>query len=296
MTSQERQPGEGGKSVAFGVPPNLDDARYAALLESLALHLTRELGAPVVASCALSYDDLADKLTSGALHARWLPPALFVELDRLIGLTAVAAAERGGGVGYYAAFFTLFDSGVTCIEEIPGHSVGWVDSTSASGYVYPRLQLASHGIDPATAFEEEVFLRSHGAVVRAVVDRAVDVGATFVHLDPAHSRKVVRAGWRPPPPGVDASSIRWLEPFGPLPADVIAVTRAVPGELASALGRAFLRLHEVEAVRAAASRQFGTGRFVPPNPRAYELLRRAMESAEGKGVEVLASIRPSYSG
>ena len=62
-----------------------------------------------------------------------------------------AAAERGGGIGYYAAYFTLNDSDVTTLDSLPGHSVGWVDPGSASGYVFPRLQLAALGIDPTDA-------------------------------------------------------------------------------------------------------------------------------------------------
>ncbi|MBI5535345.1 MAG: PhnD/SsuA/transferrin family substrate-binding protein [Deltaproteobacteria bacterium] len=280
--------------IVFAVPPATDELQHGPMLAALSAYLTTRIGISVVASRAVSYDDLASTVSSGLAHAAWLPPALFVELDRAIGMKAVAAAERGAGVGYYCAFFTLIDSDVASITEIPGHSVGWVDPSSAAGYVYPRLQLAALGIDPSTAFQEEVFFRSHSAVVRAVSDRAVDIGATFVHLDPAHPRKVIRAGWRPPPSGVDPSTIQWLEPFGPLPPDVIAVRSDVPTAVADAIGNAFMAIHDqVEEIRHAARRHFGTGRFVEANSRAYDLLRRAMDAAEGKGVDALASLRPS---
>jgi phosphonate transport system substrate-binding protein len=282
------------QAIAFGVPPSLDELQHQRLLSALSNHLTRRIGVTVVASRALSYEDLSAKLASGVLQAAWLPPALFVELDRSIGLQPVAAAERGSGVGYYCAFFTLVDSDIATLEQIPGHSVGWVDPSSASGYVYPRLQLASYGIDPTTAFQEEVFFRTHSAVVRAVLDRAVDLGATFVHLDPSNPRKVLRAGWRPAPPELDTSAIKWLEPFGPLPSDVIAVRKDVAQSLADKLGEAFINMHEaVEEIQQAARSQFGTGRFVLVHPEAYDVLRASMEAAEGRGLEVSISLRPS---
>ena len=281
-------------ALVFAVPPSVSELQQGRLLASLSDYLTRKVGTSVVATRTVSYDDLSAKMAAGAAHAAWLPPAVFVELEKTIGVRPLAAAERGAGVGYYCAFFTLIDSDVASLHDIPGHSVGWVDPNSAAGYVYPRLQLASIGIDPSSAFQEEVFLRSHAAVVRSVSDRAVDIGATFVHLDPGQSRKVIRAGWRPPPTGVDPSSIQWLEPFGPLPPDVIAVRSDVPARLAQALGEAFIMIDEqMEEVRQATRRHFGTGRFVQPNLRAYDILRKSMESAEGMGVEVMASLRPS---
>ena len=279
--------------LAFGLPPSFFDPRHRGLPDALATFLSDRIGRRVVPSHAVSYDDLSTRVANGSLAAAWLPPALFVELDRTIGLRAVAAAERGGGIGYYAAYFTHADSDVTSLDALRGRSVGWVDPGSAAGYVFPRLQLAALGIDPTVAFQEEVFFRSHEAVVRAVADRAVDVGATFVHVDPREPRKIVRAGWKPGPDDVDASRIRSLDPFGPLPADVIATTLAESEELADALGHAFLDIHSVEEVERAARRQFGTGRFMPLNPGAYDILRRAMDMAEGNGVEVVASLRPS---
>jgi phosphate/phosphite/phosphonate ABC transporter binding protein len=281
--------------LVFAVPPSVDEVQDGPLLASLAAYLTRRLGSGVVVKRAVSYEDLAGTVYSGDAHAAWLPPALLVELERSVGMRPVAAAERGEGVGYYCAYFSLIDSDVASLSDIPGHSVGWVDPSSASGYVFPRLQLASIGIDPATAFQEEVFLRSHAAVVRAVADRAVDIGATYVHLDPSHARRVIRAGWRPPPEGVDPSAIQWLDPFGPLPPDVIAVRADVSAEVAEKLGEAFMTLNdEMQEINRAAQRHFGTGRFVQANPRAYDILRRSLDSAEGSGVEVLASLRPSH--
>ncbi len=281
------------ETIAFGVPPSLGEAQHRPLLDAISAHLSATLGMPVVPYRALTYDDLATRMSNGDLQVAWLPPALFVELERTVEVQAVAAAERSAGVGYYSVFFALVDSSIKTVEQVPGHSVGWVDPGSASGYIFPRLQLASYGVDPVTALPEEVFFRSHEAVVRGVLDRAVDVGATFIHLDTNDPSRLVRAGWLPPPPGINAASLRWLEPFGPLPSDVIAVTTRLDQKLADRVGGAFKTVHRIASLRPAVQRQFGTGKFVEVNERSYEILRRAMDSAEGRGVEVSASLRPS---
>ncbi len=280
-------------ALTFGLPPSCFDSKHHGLPEALASFLSDRLQRPIIPYRAVSYDDLSKRVSQGSVQAAWLPPALFVELDRTVGLRAAAAAERGAGIGYCSAYFTHRDSPIRSLDALPGTSVGWVDPNSASGYVFPRLQLAALGIDPTSAFQEEVFLRSHGAVVRAVVDRAVDVGVTFVHVDPREKSKILRAGWKPGPADVDTSLVRSLDPFGPLPADVVATTMSEPATLADALSEAFLEIHRVPEVQHAATRQFGTGHFMPVNPSAYEVLRRAMDMAEGNGVEVVASLRPS---
>jgi phosphonate transport system substrate-binding protein len=278
--------------LAFAVPPLPRDQQSAQVVDALSRFLADRIGVDVQVITTVSYDDLAHAVMSGRANSAWLPPAVFVELERSVGMRAVACAERGPGVGYFSAFITLIDSDVASLDQIPGHSIAWVDSSSAAGYVYPRLQLAAHGIDPATAFQEEVFLRSHEAVVRAVLDRAVDLGATYVHLDPTNPRKVIRAGWRPFPSGVDTSGIQWFDPFGPLPPDVIATTVGIAEDLASRLGEAFLTIHHEEAIIGAARQHFGTGHFVQPSQRAYDLIRRSMDQAEGLGIEVTSSLRP----
>jgi len=282
--------------IVFGLPPSILTTQSRDVPEAVAAFLSMHIKRKVVPFQALSYDDLATQFSEGRLDAAWLPPALFVEVDRTVGLRAVAAAERGGGIGYYTAFFTLRGCHVHSFDDLRGRSVGWVDPNSAAGYVFPRLQLAAMGIDPTDIFQEEVFFRSHGAVVRGVIGRAVDVGATFVHVDPLNPRRVLRAGWNLDEDDsmgkFDTSQIQPLAPFGPLPADVVAASRNLSEATADDLRRAFLEIHTVPEVAQAARRQFGTGRFMPFNSGAYDVLRQAMDMAEGSGVEVASSLRP----
>ena len=86
-----------------------------------------------------------------------------------------------------------------CLREHPG---------VADAYVY--------GL-PDDFFGEELFLRSHAEVVRAVLDGRADVGATYAQR-PAPGQPIQRAGFLDVAP---ERSIRVLEWTRPIPNDVI---------------------------------------------------------------------------
>lgn len=288
----EGQSGSSETQLLFGLPPSFLDEGHRNAPQFIGEYLSDRLGVTVTTVRALTYDDLSTRVTSGQIHAAWLPPVVFAELERAVGMRALVAAERGGGVGYYTAFFALTSSELRRLEDLPGCSVGWVGPNSAAGYVFPRLQLAAAGIDPTQAFQEELFLRTHENVVHAVLDHAVDVGATYVHLDPRNPRIVLRSGWDFVSHENRGSPIISLPPFGPLPSDVIAVTGDLPEDLVDKLEKALLDIHTVPLIQAAAQDQFGTGRFVPCVSSAYDVVRKAMASAEQNGLEISTSVRP----
>ena len=278
--------------IRFGLPPSFLEEGHAKAPQFISEFLSDRIGHPVTTVRTLTYDDLTAQVTGGQVHAAWLPPVVFAELEKTVGMIGVATAERGGGVGYYTSFFCLQSSGIQGLRDLPGCSVGWVGPNSAAGYVFPRLQLAAIGIDPVTAFQEELFLRSHENVVQAVLDHAVDVGATFVHIDPRMPGRIIRTGWDFVLGETSGTSIRALDPFGPLPADVIAVTSSVQHDIVAKLQRALLDVHTIPLVRAASLDQFGTGRFVPFHANAYDVVRNALQAVEQNGLEIVGSVRP----
>lgn len=103
----------------------------------------------------------------------------------------------------------------------------------------PRIHLASLGCDPRTFFSQETFHHSHIGAVDAVASGRADVAATFYSVDA--SGKIVSAGWT----GKDGETIRSVKTVataGPIPNDMIIVSKAMPIPIRAALQRWLLAL------------------------------------------------------
>ena len=229
-------------AFAFGVVSSEPAVRTP--LESLCNSLSERLGLILYPQVVRSYGALSAQLAAGGVDVAWVPPLLAAELRRSGVVTLVASVRREGTGVYHSVLFTRGDSEVKTLSDLKGRSIGWVDRSSAGGYVVPRLWLEHNGIDPASSFSRESFLHTHANVARAVLRGEVDVGATFAVLEP-RSRKIIDGGWF----GVDEATsvdVTVLAQAGSVPADGVAVARRVPHEAVEQLEEALFALTDEE--------------------------------------------------
>ena len=128
----------------------------------------------------------------------------------------------------------------------------------------------------------EVFLHSHGAVVKAVLDGDADVGATFAVFERGDpTRALVRSGITGIAEPADA---RVLLAVGPIPADLMVARADVPITVRAAITTVLEHLGEDDAAAAAARTLFGTDVFHRFEPGALEPLRADVESGRALGL------------
>lgn len=221
---------------------------------------------------ASSYDELAKAVVSGYVDIAWLPPIPFLALDARGAVAPLVHLERGGQAAYESVLIVARDSRARTLGDVVGMRAAWVEPSSASGYVVPRLTLAARGIDPRTAFKEERFWRTHESVVRAVARGAADVGATYAGFDRAGS--LTRGPWQ----GVHGigDAVRVLERVGEVPGDIVAARAALSGSIRERLLGALLAVTRDGRSRLLARDAFGVDDFRPFAPAGYETLRRAV--------------------
>lgn len=205
-----------------------------------------------------SYGALASELERDRVQYAWMPPALVVLASENVRITPLLSAVRGDRTDYCAALFVPDESWITAIDQLRGTRVAWVDRTSAAGYLMPRLQLAARGLDPGELFGEELFVRSHAEVVRAVLEGRADVGATYAQR-PAAGQPVRRAGFLDVAP---KRAVRVLEWTQAIPNDVIAGHGLVPRAAQRVFGNALLALGERLDGRRLLYEAFHAERFV----------------------------------
>lgn len=248
-------------ALVFGLVPTSSDELTRARLGDLCRLLGQAVGATVVPHRAASPETLASAIKSGRVQLAWFSPTLFVELFQMLPLTPLVSSCREGSASYHAVLFVPETSPIRTIFELSGKRVAWVSRSSAAGYLFSRAGLRERGLDVASLFHEELFVGSHEAVTQAVFNGQADAGATYAVFEGADpERALLRAGF-----ATDGTQekARVLDVAGPIPADLVACTGAVPSALHARLARVLAELADepegADLVRAL----FGADRFMP---------------------------------
>lgn len=263
----------------FGIVQTLELERAGSrVFDELCALLSDATGTkfkPVVAS---SHRDLADSVEAGDVGLAWLPPIMSIELETR-GLTTNLAIPARNGITSYHSALVVRKGGPRTVEELRGRRAVWVQRDSAAGYIVPRMNLASQGLDVLRYFAREMFVHSHPGVIDAVVAGEADVGATYCHVEPGTNRPI-RGAWldeaaRPLRP------IEVLATFGPIPNDALVSSNDLSASARSALARAVLdpspRMKELFA------KLLGSGDFRVPSAAHFDSLKHTLRAARARG-------------
>ncbi len=261
--------------ITFGIGPVALGEGGTHVRERFAKLLAAALDMRVTLITARSYQRLLSRCIAAEVDVAWLPPALYARVDDQVdGTRLLLGSERARPGPYRGALFVREDSEVRSVGNLAGKSVAWVDPVSSAGYLFPRFALLEKRIQPDTLFAEERFLRSHESVVRAVADEVVDVGATYVHLDgPSPSASMLASGFTD---------------FGE-PMRIVLTSRTIPVDVVAGMGleekleahvvRGLSRMHEQAGATATLGDLLQIRRFVPADPRDYDVVRAALNVA-----------------
>ena len=162
---------------------------------------------------ARDYAALYDAVHLHEADAAWAPPLVARDLRRDGAADACVTVERKGGAHYFSAIV----GGASLASPKDIARFGWVSRMSAAGYLVPRGYLASIGA--SLDFREERFFHTHARSMSALEAGVVDAIATYAVRDrPGETPRVPHAYER----------ARVLATIGPIPGDVIVVSRAMP--------------------------------------------------------------------
>jgi phosphate/phosphite/phosphonate ABC transporter binding protein len=267
--------------ITLAVVPSATPGDSRAALAAVCTELGTLLGTEVRGDNPASYEALIAGMQKDQIQFAWMSPALCVLSERHLRLRPVLSAVRGDRVEYCSALFVHADSPYRAIDQLAGKTVAWVDSTSAAGYLVPRLHLASRGIDPAQFFGAELFLRSHAEVVRAVFDGRAQLGATYSELPRPGSPVDLRSGFRDVAPERKARVLEWT---GAIPNDVIAGHGLLSRDEHRVFGNAILTLAERDDGRELLFKAFHTGKFMSTPRNALRPLWNLVELARMHGL------------
>ena len=267
-----------GVTGSFGFVRTHAVPEFRSVLAELCDILSRSSGATFRAHTAPTYKDLAREVEAGDALLAWLPPVIALQLAERGNVQLVAVPIRSGMATYDTALIVR-ERVPRRLTDLRGSRMAWVDRNSSSGYIVPRLHLASQGIDLRGFFSQESFLNSHIAVVDAVASGRMDVGATFQSVDA--NGTIVSAGWTAPD-GTTIRSVKVVTTAGPIPNDMIVAAKALPVAVHSAVRHWLLNLDS--RARELFNQIIHSSEFRPPSPAHLQPLRAMIGSAQARGL------------
>ena len=241
--------------------------------------LAKRLGCEVALFEAASYDELSRAVVSRYVDVAWLPPIPFVTLLEHRAVVPLVNLRRGGRARFRAAIIARGDSAIARPSDLVGKRAAWVDPSSASGFVVPRVALDELGVDPRTSFPKQRFFHAHELVARAVLGGLADFGATYAGV--SESGEITRGPWSI---GESAQHVRVIALVGDIPGDVVAANASLDASERDALCDALLKISRDKRSKLLAHGAFGLDEFARFEPGGYDELARAVRSATERGL------------
>jgi phosphonate transport system substrate-binding protein len=217
------------------------------------------LGGTVELHNGVDYRAIVAGMEQGLVDFAWLPPLSAARVVRAGAGVAAAVAVRNGTTSYMTGLMAMKTSPIRSLADLLGVRAAWVDRESASGYVLIRAALKQAGVSLVDAFSEELFVRSHAEVARALQSGRADVGATCFNAAGGE----VEIARLPAGDGLASSEVRILAQAGPIPSDIFAVRTEVAVSALPAVQAALVDARPGDVHRAAKDLMQADG-FVRP--------------------------------
>jgi len=236
--------GTPGNPLKMAYVPSADSQKVLANGQPLADLLTQQTGLSFTVSVPTSYAAVVEAMGASNVDVGWLAPFAYVLAHDKFSSQVILASVRGGSKTYTGQVITHVDSGINYLRDLPGKKFGFVDPSSASGFLYPSALLTANGIDPKTAFSETVFAGGHDKVVIAVYNRQVDAGATFGDSVPGQTTDARTLVQSTLPDVMD--KVKVIGVTDPIPNDTVSVRSGLPPEIVSQIQSGLLAVAQTD--------------------------------------------------
>lgn len=260
-------PPAGFTKLRVGLVPFLSKDTIATANEKLAGYLSRVLQVPVELIVADNYGDAVDRFARGEFDLAVLSPLSYVEAARRMKMNCLVQTIADGSDSASGYIFVRDDSPRRTLEELKGASFGFVDPMSTSGSLLPKKLLRESGFDLNRDLARTEYLGDHEAVLMAVLEGRVEVGATYQGAFNALRRSR----------GVDPLSFRVVAKTPRTPRDIFCARTEVPKEVAEEITAALLDLSGRDRIGRDILGPLNLNGFTAADPSRYEPIRAAAE-------------------
>ena len=257
-------PQPGFERLRFGLVPSLSTRTMIASHQPLADYLGRILSVPVDLDVGDSFEDVVEHLALGDFDLVEITPTVYLRASQRMKLECLAQSIADGSASALGYLVVADGSPRRDLGDVKGASIGFVDPLSTAGYVFAMQLLKDRGIDPKRDLGRIEFFGNHEAVLMAVKEGRVEVGATYQGAIAALRRSF----------GVEPRTFRVIAKSERMPRNILCVRPGLPAAVTETLSQALLAID----TRTRAGREIlgplDLNGYRSPNPRDYDEVRR----------------------
>lgn len=263
--------------IVMSFVPSGDTEEIVASGDQLAQMITERTDLVVDANVGTDFAAVREAMGAEQAHIGWLNTFNYVLANEQYNVDVGLVTERFGSSTYIGQIIVRADSGIETLQDLNGKVMCWVDPNSTSGYIIPRIMLAAEGVDPETAFANEIEAGSHPNVVISVYNGDCDAGATF-----SDARSNVEEDF----PDVMEQVVVLAETTA-IPNDSVAFIEEFPEETRAEVVSALLDIAGTEEGAAALEQLYSISGLVEADDSFYDEFRADLSRA-GIDIEELA--------
>ncbi|MEW9094472.1 MAG: phosphate/phosphite/phosphonate ABC transporter substrate-binding protein [Clostridiaceae bacterium] len=242
--------------IIFGInpftsPKNIKDT-YIPILE----RVCNSIGYKAKVIIVKDYYALGRGMESNSIDVGWFSPFAYVSAHEKYGVIPIVTPKVNGKTFYNGYIISRKDNGIKTISELRNKHFAYVDVESASGYLYARNLLKSHGFNPEKDFKKVSYMGSHDNVIKAVLSGEVDAGATYSEAIDNAKKK-----------GVNIDELCIINKTEDIPKDAIAANCRLDKELVNKLQQTFVSFSDFHGINSAIDG------FVESDDSKYNIIR-----------------------
>jgi phosphonate transport system substrate-binding protein len=171
-------PAPAAAALVLSTMPFDNSSDQSAIFSVLREQLEKKLGQPVRFEAGTSYHGVIDGIQRGTIDVALVGALSYVQARMTVPVRVLLRTVRRGTKSYRGVVVVPKESPAQGLGDLRGKRFAFVDKTSTSGYLYPRMLLKEAGLD-AEADITPLFAGSHREVVEWVAGGKADAGACF---------------------------------------------------------------------------------------------------------------------
>ncbi|KYO65348.1 phosphate/phosphite/phosphonate ABC transporter substrate-binding protein [Thermovenabulum gondwanense] len=223
--------------IIFGINPFVAPEKIKRMYFPILKRVCENIGYKARILIAKDYDNLIEGIRQGIIDVGWFSPFAYISAHEKVGVIPIVTPKVNGRFAYKGYIITKKGNDIRKLEDLKGKTFGYIDTKSASGYIYARYIIKKAGLNPDTLFKKVIFLGSHDKCIESVLSGEVDAAATYNEaVDMAAKR------------GLPVEKIEIIAQTDDIPKDAIAASPNMKKEIIEALKNAFINFNNFNGI------------------------------------------------